>query len=64
MVDILVHRNDHFILSGPHPTKPLHCRWCGTGPSSKLVRQNRRLSASGTRGFAVRSPSASTLELN
>jgi hypothetical protein len=45
MVDFLVvHRNDHFILPGPPSDEatalPLVWQW-----SSKLMRQNRRLSA-------------------
>ena len=47
MVGILVHGNNHFILSGPLPDEPTALAWCGTGPSSKLAKRSRRLSGSG-----------------
>ena len=50
MVGILVHGNNHFILSGPLPGEAAALRWRGTGPSSKLARQSRRLSGSGRLG--------------
>src|SRR5882672_6798122 len=50
MVGILVHGNNHFILSGPSPDEAARWHWCGTGPSSKLARRNRRLSGSGRLG--------------
>jgi hypothetical protein len=37
MVGILVHGNNHFILPDRCLTRQPRCRWCGTGPSSKLA---------------------------
>jgi hypothetical protein len=49
MVAILVHGNNHFIVSGPIPDE-CHRIGSGTGLSPKLVSQNQRLSASGKLG--------------
>jgi len=50
MVGILVHGNNHFILSGPVPDEAVALALRGTGQSFKSVRQNLLLSASGRFG--------------
>jgi len=50
MVGILVHGNNHFILSGPVPDEAVALALRGTGQSFKSARQNLRLSVSGRFG--------------